>query len=245
MLSLKNCSLPIALTLFVHSTVLSANAEVLSINTTSSPPLSTSNNDGFQDLLTREIFQRLGFEIVIQFLPGERSLLNLDQGIDDATFVRIKGVDRKYKKIRMVPEKIMDWSFVGFTKKSDVNIINWKSLADYSVAYMNGWKIYENNVRAGLAITKVSKPKLLFSLLENGRTDIALFEKWSGLYLIKVLNLKDTNLLSPALATREMFMYVHQRHAAKVEELARIIREIKSDGSYQRFYDQTLGNLGH
>lgn len=82
-------------------------ADSLSVNTTSSAPLATPRQDGYQDRLAIEIFRRLGKKITIQILPGERSLINLNQGIDDVTFVRIKGMRKIYPNVRIVPEKIM------------------------------------------------------------------------------------------------------------------------------------------
>lgn len=219
------------------------SAETIRVNTTSGPPLATPTQDGFQDLIAKEVFRRVGQDAEIHILPGERSLINLNQGIDDVTFVRIKGLERVYPNIRMVPEKVMDWMFVGFKKLPNTVISDWRGLKPYSVAYMNGWKIFEENVKHAKFITKVGSPQILFYMLENDRADIILYEKWSGLKVIRDRNWTHVRKIEPPLAVREMFMYVHKKHETVVPALTAALRALKADGTYDRIFQMTLGKL--
>jgi len=205
--------------------------------------IATARQDGYQDRLAIEIFRRLGKKITIQILPGERSLINLNQGIDDATFVRIKGIRKTYPNVRMVPEKIMDWVFVAFAKNPTIELSGWNDLKPYSVAFMNGWKIFETNVKDVKFITKVGSPPSLFGLIDKGRAEVVLFEKWSGLQIVNEQRMKEVRELSPPLATREMFMYVHKKHEPLIGKLTEIIRSMKADGTYDKIFEQTLGKL--
>ena len=220
-----------------------AFAETLSINTTSPPPLATSDGNGYQDRIAHEVFRRLGFDITINILPGERSLRNLDEGIDDATFVRIRGMENTYPNVVLVPEKVMDWTFVAFTSDPSFKITKWEDLSGKSIAFMNGWKIFETNAEKASDVTTTSNQENLFGLLMKGRTKIVLFEQWSGLQLINDLRLDDVMMQEPPLAVREMFMYVHKRHAALVPALAEALAAMKHDGTYKEIYNKTLGQL--
>ena len=184
-------------------------ADVLSVNTTSAPPLATSGEDGFQDQIAREVFRRIGVSISIEVVPGERSLRNLNSGVDDATFVRIEGIEKAYPNLVRVPEKVMDWSFVAFSTDPAITINSWEDLTGRTVAYMNGWMIFEANTTHLANTITTSNPENLFTLLKRGRTEVVLFEKWSGLHLVRQLNITGVAMHTPPLAMREMYMYVH------------------------------------
>ncbi len=219
---------------------LEAAGHTLSINTTSTSPLSTAAHDGYHDLITIEAFRRIGHQVEIHFLPGERSLINLNDGIDDGTMVRIGGLQKLYSNFRVVPEKIMDWQFVAFTTDPKIKISDWGDLKPYSVTFVNGWKIFEANVTDARQITKVRNADQLFGLLANRRTDVALYEKWSGLRIVRDRRLESIRATQMSLAVREMFMYLHERHQKLVPKLAAALREMKRDGTYDRIFDQTL-----
>ena len=217
--------------------------DIFSINTTSSAPLATPQQDGYHDKIAIELFRRLDKKVRIRFLPGERSLINLNQGIDDATFVRIAGLRKSYPNVRIVPEKIMDFTFVAFSKNPTIVLNGWEDLKPYSVAYINGWKIFEQNVKGPKFLTRVSGPSLLFGLLKRERAEILLFNKWSGLYIARQEGMTEVRLLMPLLAIREMFVYVHKKHEALIPRLSAIIRSMKADGSYDKIFKETLGPL--
>lgn len=214
--------------------------EVLSLNTTSAPPLANDDQTGFHDLLAIEAFKRLGRKITIEHLPGERSLINLDKGIDDATVVRIEGLERLYPNIRRVPEPMMRWEFVAFARNVDLTTTDWSALKPYNVAFINGWKILEANVGETRSVTKVRDSEQLFNLLRNDRTDLVLYEKWEGFHMIDALGLDDVTMLEPPLAAPEMYMYVHEKHEKLIPELATALKAMKEDGTYQQIFDRTL-----
>ena len=213
------------------------------VNTTSGPPLANEERTGFQDLLTLEAVRRIGLQAEIVWLPGERSLLNLDQGIDDATMVRIAGLERRYPNLRRVPEPVMPWEFVAFARNVEFETKDWSSLRGYNVAFINGWKILEANVTDAQSLTKVRDTDQLFNLLLNDRADVIIYEKWEGLHVIASRGLDDVKVLQPPLASPEMYMYVHKRHEALVPKLAAVLKAMKEDGSYQDIYDRTLRPL--
>lgn len=217
--------------------------ERITVNTTSGPPLANDGHTGFHDLLTIEAFGRVGLVADIVWLPGERSLLNVNQGIDDATVVRIAGLESNYPNLRRVPEPIMRWEFVGFARNVSFATDSWASLRDYNVAFINGWKILENNIADAQSLTKVRDTDQLFNLLVNDRADVIIYEKWEGLHVVASRGLDDVRLLAPPLASPEMYMYVHEKHEALIPALAAALGDMKQDGTYQDFYDRTLRPL--
>ncbi len=215
----------------------------LVINTTSAPPLADDRQAGFQDLLTFEIFRRIGIEVEVHRLPGERSLINLEKGIDDGTVVRTAGLEGLYPNMRRVPEPMMRWEFVAFAKDVDFSPTDWRSLRPYNVAFINGWKIVEANATEAKSVKTVRDPKQLFGLLQNDRADVVVFEKWQGLQMLQTLRLEGVKLLAPPLAAQDMYMYLHNRHEGLVANVSAAIKQIKEDGTYERLFDETLKPL--
>ncbi|MDO8934039.1 MAG: hypothetical protein Q7U97_16730, partial [Rhodocyclaceae bacterium] len=68
------------------------------------------------------------------------------------------------------------------------------------------------------------------------------FERWQGNHIIRERGIK-AKMLQPPLATTEMFMYLHTKHARLVEPAARALRAMKADGTYQRIAAQSLPTL--
>ena len=52
--------------------------------------------------------------------------------------------------------------------------------------------------------------------------------------------LKNIHLIEPPLDTRAMFIYLHKRHAALAPKLAEALRALKADGSYDRWYSESV-----
>ena len=79
----------------------------------------------------------------------------------------------------------------------------------------------------------------MFDMLRKKRVDMILYERWQGLK-----RAKDTGTIvvvhEPPLAAVDMYMYVHKEHAGLAPKLAAALKEMKTDGSYQKIFDETL-----
>ena len=141
--------LAIALTSVValFSTPFSALADEPPLRFSSSVgmPFTNPENNGFEDQLLKELFRRLARNVVVKFVPAERAMLNLDQGLDDGCLSRITGLTKTYPNIRQIPEMSLERDFVVFSKRSDIVVKGWQSLKPYHVAFITGWKILERN----------------------------------------------------------------------------------------------------
>jgi polar amino acid transport system substrate-binding protein len=212
----------------------------LTLSTFTGPPLSNKAGTGFYDLLLKEAFHRAGIVIEIIRLPAERSLINANAGITDGDFVRIAGLDATYPNLLRVPEKITDFEFVGFTKNVSIPTTSWKSLQPYDVAIVRGWKILEENIVGAHSLVKAKNQRLLFTLLKKNRADIVVYSRFEGYEMMNQLDMKDTHVLEPPLAVREMFLYLNKKHRALVPVIASHLRKMKRDGSYDAIKMQTL-----
>jgi len=211
-----------------------ASASTLVLSDTYDTPYTTPAGDGFLDLVIKEAFERAGLKVSMLPVSPERALLNANAGIEDGVSARIAGLEKQYPNLVRVPEKVLDFPFVAFARNGRVAEANWAALAQVSVGHIHGWKIFEQNLKPGTQTTIVDTAEQLFSMLAKNRVDAALYERWLGLALARRMGINDIRVVEPALAEREMFVYLHKRHADKVPALAAAIRALKADGFYAR-----------
>ena len=219
------------------------NSDVLTLNTTTKPPLSTPDQQGFLDKVATNALSRIGLKLKIMSLPAERALIDANAGVLDGELARVPGIEKTYGNLLFVPENLMDVEFTIFSiKHSDIKP-GWEALNNTSVAFLNGWKILEQNVPKTAEITKVNSPSQLFNLLKLNRVDYIIYEKWGGLALAKSMKIENVNALSPPLAVRHLHMYLHNKHATHISPLTDALTQLKADGTYQSIFRDTLESL--
>ena len=221
-----------------YSSVLFAHP-VLVVNNANAPPYTTRQNNGFLDIVVGEALRRAGYTLQLVQQPAERGLLNANSGIIDGDMTRIKGLDKLYPNLVRVPEKLLDWDFTAFSKAS-FPMKNWQTIYDNPVSLVKGWKIYEKKLEGARYVTIADDAKQMFRLLLLGRVDSVLYERWQGLALIKQLGLAQKDFNTLILEKRPMFFYLNKRYSDLVDKIAVKLRELKSDGFYDKAYKKTL-----
>lgn len=215
----------------------------LVLNTGVRAPYTQPDRSGFLDRLVAEAFRRAGTKAEVQvYEASERAMQNANAGIDDGMAMRIKGLEAQYPNLVRVPEKIIDNDFVAYSHGSDFPTRDWEALAPYQVAHIIGWKVFENRLGGRSDVTRVRNAEQLFELLRQNRTDVILYERWQGLWWAHRMAL-EARLLEPSLASQEMFIYLHRKHAPQVDKVAAALAAMKKDGSYRRIFDETLAPL--
>lgn len=212
---------------------------VVVLNDTNEPPYTTAAGDGFLDIVAGEMFRRVGRELRLIKLPPERALINVNDGIDDGDLTRIAGLERQYPNLVRVPEKILDWEFAAFCKQCPAES-SWTAVRHHAVGHIKGWKIYEQHMAGAERVTTAVDTAQLFRLLSLERIEVALYEHWIGLAYLKQQGIDDVRVLLPPLSSREMFIYLHKRHAELVPKLAAALRELKREGFYARVYREKI-----
>ena len=225
--------------MLLSSGAIAAERPVLVLNDVNDPPYTTPERNGFLDVIAGEAFRRVGVELRLVKLPAERGLISANEGSEDGDMARIAGLEKQYPNLIRVPEKLMDWEFSAFSKDRTIPSA-WPTLRQRSIGHIKGWKIYEQAFAGAERVTTADDPAQLFRLLELNRIEVALYERWLGSALVKQQGLKDVRLLAPPLATREMFIYLHRRHALLAPKLATALRAMKREGFYRRVHDEKL-----
>ena len=211
----------------------------LTLNTGTAEPFVTADGGGFYGALVKKLFSRIDIEAKVIPLKSARAILNVNRGIDDGAIARTMGMEKKYTNLIRVPGSVVKFKFVAYSLNKKINVTDWNSLKPYSVGIIRGWKIYEKNVVGTKKLTKVTDAEQLFNLLLNGRSDLILFEYHRGSWWNKHLNAK-AHLLGAPIVEKEMFIYMHKKHAALVPKIEKALVELKKDGSYQKIKNEFL-----
>lgn len=201
---------------------------VLRLTSDDGAPYTQADGNGTCDRLLRNACEKLGYTVKIECRPSERALKDVDQGMDDGNFLRILGISSKYANLRIVPEKLTDFDFVAFSKAQDLPITQWEDLRSYRVGYVIGWKIVEDNICGLPEVKGVRDGDILFSMLEKGRIDVAIYSKAGGEYICSQSHADDIHPVGKPLAVREMYLYLHRKHETLIEPLAEALRVVKS-----------------
>jgi polar amino acid transport system substrate-binding protein len=225
------------ISLLLNSTVV-AGEKILYLNNTNKPPYTTEKMDGYIDIILEEVSRRLGIKIKLLVQPPERGLKNANTGQIDGDLTRIKGIDKTYQNLVRVPETLLDWEFAAFSKNKS-HLQSWEKIYSHPVAYIRGWKIYENLLKGANHITATTNEEQLFKLLRLGRVDTILYEKWQGLMILKKMELQDTVKVK-LLDSREMYIYLHKRNSEYVQKIATILKNMKSEGLYEYAHKRSL-----
>src|SRR6056297_2890136 len=121
-------------------------AEEIVLNTADTPPFSNQEGSGFYDLIMQEAFARIDRSIKTIQLPSQRSILNANAGITDGEFGRVAGMTSRYSQLHIVDEPLADFGFCAFSKNRNITMSAWSDLSEYSIAFISGWKVLEDNV---------------------------------------------------------------------------------------------------
>lgn len=227
-------SICLVVTTLVQAHAISVKLPKLVLNNPTAPPFTTATHNGLLDIVAGEAFRRAGLDLSLVKLPAERGLINANAGIDDGDLSRIAGIEKAYPNLVRVPEKIFDMDFVAFSRTDLVKHASWYSLQPYSVGYITGWKIFDQNLLPGTEITMAQTPRQLMRMLELGRIQFALYSRWMGLAILKAMHKDNIKVIEPSLAQRAMYIYLNKRYRRYIPAITRALRTIKKEGLYTR-----------
>ncbi|CAA7612254.1 conserved exported hypothetical protein [Candidatus Terasakiella magnetica] len=221
-----------------------AAAESMRLSTGMIEPWTTSQGDGFHQLLVKAVFARLGMAAEVGInLASSRAFSLANDGVTDGLAGRVAGMEKEYPNLIRVPEPMFMNDFVACTLTPDPQPATWGGLRPKAVAYIIGWQVFEHNLPPVRELTQTKDSSQLLNLLKAGRTEVILHERWQVMSLAKAMGLR-LYVQEPALARVPMYIYLHSRHAALTERVAATLREMKADGSYEAIAQQVFGGLG-
>ena len=206
-------------------------ADKLTLSTADTPPYSNEQNTGFYDTLVVAAFERAGHDASIVRQPSDRSLADAISGAVDGEYARIAGLADEHESLVRVPERLADFEFTAFARAPAPRVQTWDDLSTLHVAFIEGWRILEDNVTQYESLTRVPDERLLFGLLLAGRVDLVIYERRRGDSYLQTNRLEGVRAINPPLAVRPMYLYLNRRNAALVGPLAEALETLRLDGT--------------
>jgi polar amino acid transport system substrate-binding protein len=212
---------------------LPASSQTLTISTLSSHPNIVQN----AELIMREAYRRIGFDIVVVKYPNQRAIQTANAGKVDAELFRKKeGIEERFPNLIQVPVCINLAEFVVFTKDVEFPVQGWESLLPYEVNYERGIKAVEMNLLKGTNAVTVSSSEQAYKKLHTGRTDVVIDNRLDGLRTLEQLGIEDIRILGPPLLIVESFHYLHIKNRHLLEPLTKALQEMKAEGVIAEIY---------
>ena len=209
----------------------------LHITTGFTPPVSN-----FYKSVLAEADKRMdNISISFEILPAERSLVLVNQGINDGECCRIASIiTNQYDNLIPVNESFFTARFSVFSKNTHRSIKSFEDLKPFSVGSVTGWKIAVNKVKEAqpVEIHILDSPAQLFQMINQDRLDYGVLGYLSGLKSISDLKFNSIHALDPPLIEKPLHLLLHKKHKKLLPELNKTITEMKNDGTIARLYNE-------
>ncbi|MCG8636708.1 MAG: transporter substrate-binding domain-containing protein [Desulfobacterales bacterium] len=195
----------------------------------------------------KEAFRRFGEDSrLIATGSAQRALLMANEyGDGDAMRVpQIKTIAPDLTtNLFQIPEPIIAISFYVYTKKEDLRINGWESLADYHNGLRNGTKILEKNIPGRTTILPDSVR--LMKMLDQGRLDTVTEHDMIGDAVIRDLNLPGILKLRPALVELPGYCFINKKYKHLISKIAMALADMKTDGSFASIKEKVIQGSFH
>ncbi|MDP2851714.1 MAG: transporter substrate-binding domain-containing protein [Sulfuricurvum sp.] len=195
--------------------------------------------------IVKEGFKRAGIPIKYQTVPTERSLINVNLGLDDVEAGRIEGMEKLYPNLVRVPVPIHNIDIVLLSKKR-FHIKNISDLKPYHLGLNRGVKIAETIAKQAnpQSITEATSYKMLIKMLTNNRIDIIITSKIAIFTILADTNEKGLFMTSKPLESRPIYTYLNKKHQSLIPKLEAAYKSMETDGTIQKKHEQFLQKLG-
>ena len=179
--------------------------------------------------IIRQAYERLGIGIVFKTFPAERALQMSNRGVADGELVRIEGIDASFPNLIRVQVSHVTAEQMAFGRDPAIVIEGWASLRPYKLVFHRGYKVAEANT-AGMARHLASTDLAAFKMVEAGRRDLVLANRFTGAAVIEELGLRNVVMITPPVQVDPLFHYLHRKHADLVPKITAVLRAMADDG---------------
>jgi len=187
-------------------------------------------------IVMEEAFKRIGFKLIINPMPGSRSLLQADEGKTDGDAHRIFDLIEKkgLKNLIRIPEVqqvIHDYAW----SNKDLDLNNgWSDLSPYSVGVHLGTVfVPEQAKKHAKYVWPVNNTEQMFKMLVADRIDLVIATPSNaGILKSKTFRNSGIRRIEPPLTSLDIYTYLHKKHRDLVPRVAESLHNMKIDGTY-------------
>lgn len=189
-----------------------------------------------------EAYGKMGISVGFLERPGERALRQVNEGFAAGVLFRIAGISKIYRNMVQITVPLMVAEARVFTVGHDIKINSWESIRPYHVGLQRGHKFVEFNSQEMLR-TVVPHRGSAFKMLQAGRIDITIADRFVGQENIQKYRLSKVKMLSPALAYNPLFHYLNKKHKDMVPRITAVLRGMEKSGRLKTILAEVEANL--
>ena len=201
-----------------------------------------SNLSEISRQVVEEAYQQLDITVQFSEFPARRSLESSNRGQVDGETHRIKGINKKYTNLLLIPVPINRVEGLVFTKSKEFVVNGWESLRPYRIGIVRGVIFIEKGTE-GMNVHSATTNEMVFKILDRGRTDISVVNRVSGLLYLKKLKLKNIKQLEPPVKELELFHYLHKKHRDIVPKISKILSAMQNKGRIKQIREEYIQKI--
>lgn len=187
--------------------------------------------------IIRQAYANLGINVVFKIFPSERALQMSNNGHSDGELVRIEGIGAKYPNLIRIPVSYVTAEQMAFARDPSIKIDGWNSLKPYRIVFHRGYKVAEKNT-IGMDRYLIGTAEKGFVMVEKGRKDVAIANRFTGEGILKNQEFKNMVMLTPPVQRDPLFHYIHSRHRDLVDDITGILKMMESRGEFAKILKQ-------
>ena len=158
-------------------------------------------------------------------------------GLHDAAGEIICGSDAKYTNLIRIPVSHVTAEKIAFGRDPSLKIDGWQSLKPYRIAFHRGYEVAENHT-VGMDRHLTGDDENAFTMVENGRMDIASANRFFSTKIIEDHGLQNAVMLVPPVQWDPLYHYVHTKHRDLLGDVTRVLKVRKKIGEFVRILEQ-------
>jgi polar amino acid transport system substrate-binding protein len=198
-------------------------------------------SDLIEEIAT-EAYHRIGIDIEVVRLPGERALQMSNAGEVDGELYRIANIHQTYRNMLPVSVPISHFEGVVFVKHKKFAVHGWESLRPYKIGIITGVKYSEIGTNG---MNRVSYPdsEELFHRLDTGRVDVVVDDRISGLAMLAHMDIKGITILEPPVTALPVYHYLHKKNKSLIPKITESLRQMEEEGKIRKIEEEVIRKL--
>ncbi len=185
------------------------------------------------------IFQKAGYNVEVEFLPGLRAKRNSTSGINDGEILRIYSFGENNPSLIRVPTDYSSVETTAFGLKKRNIIINTKEdLQKYKIARLRGVQTTIDLTADYSDVMDAGSVDELMRMLVLEVADIAITSDIGGISAIKKMRKSDEIVVLKVINSLPLYMYFHEKHKDVVPKFDSVIKELTANGEMKRLRRQ-------
>ncbi len=199
--------------------------------------------------VTNRVFERLGFEVEVQFLPWKRCLLMIEQGQADG-ILDIFQAESRQPYLVYADEPMSEVEFVLFQASARRHAVKaLDDLAGLTVGTSPGYT-YGTALNEAVHFRREAAPthEANFGKLVLGRIDLAITDRRVGHYLLRHLGLQQQVEELPLVISRQaQYLGLARKPGREVlaQAFAVELRRFKQEPAYAAISSRYTGDIGN